>query len=316
MPRKQTTPIRSKNRGYLDGSIGHGATAPTAAPVTTLPAPTVHAPKPHLPVIPGTGMVDSFRASGVENPRGAADHLTLEYLSPSGRLEVPPPLWEPTPAVVTRSLLYGNRDLYEIDTNSTQFLHASNTIAEAVEDMESRFPRSYDCAHSILTERLTYVDAYDSRPVHGGGKYSLVGHEFTWRMDEQSLTFTPGAPTSIGEVDELLSRDDRTLRSIRDVAVTSSLRGEVSLRSGAWSFDHDSIASEALGASMDADSKYQLLAVVYSGGASTNTGFDSVWFPGEGVSRPATGVATWVRSQGFDGDWFAFGSWASERSAE
>ncbi len=317
MSRKQATPIRTERRGYFGGSVGPGAVAPTAAPAsTTTTGVDIESRKPILPSIPVSGMSEAFRAHGVSDPVAAADYLSQEYLSETGHLEIPPPMWEPAPEMATKALLYGSRDLYEIDTDSTQELFAHDTIYEAVTDIESRFPGSHDCAHSILFSRLTYVDAFDSRPVHPEGKYSLVSHEFMWRMDSDSLTYEPGPPTTVGEVDEMITREDKCLRSVRDVGVASSLRGDVSLHSGTWAFDHERLTDEAMTAEMDADTRYQLLAVIYSDGASTNAGFDSVWSPGKTAPQPGSKVSNWVQSQGFDTDWYAFGSWASEESAQ
>lgn len=310
----KTTPLKkSDGSGQLAGSVGRGKThIPKAAPAAVGAqgaAPSNVGARPNL--FAGSEIHQAYAASGVANPREAHDRLSRYLLEEDGSYAIHPPVWSPLTPGTVRALLHGNVDLYLAERDHEFSNEMIDSTHAAADYMESHHPGSADPTRELLRDRARHMPVEDHRPVAQGGYYATHPHPFQQKMNPETLCYEPGDPVAVQDVLELLEREDRTLRSSKDLATGAFLLGPVSLKSGYWNIEVDEMSSDILQSGLDEEATYQALALTFSGGKSTNSGFDAVWEPAANVSPPSMSVIDWLIGVGRDGEWFTFGSWAS-----
>jgi hypothetical protein len=296
--------------GKFAGSVA-GATPPSTAP-TAPTAGTAVTDRPVRPRFNGDTIAVAFAEAGVADPAGAASVLRT-FLTDDGTFPIEAPSFEP-PADphVTNALLHGVPDLYLEHRAMLAEERLDGECVAAAFYMDHYHPGSGAVADRLLRDRAALdIDSPDFTPANGDTILSAQPHPFTRRLNLDTLDYDDAEPITMGEVRDLITREDRTLRTCRDLAVAAHLQGNASLKSGRWAMDHDNLTTDVLQQHLDEDTTYEALALIYSGGRSTNSGFDAVWEADTTAPKPPERVRYWLSARGLTGEWYAFGDWAT-----
>lgn len=308
-----------KKSGQFNGSLAAPAPVPTVAPPGVLLAPDVPTgPAPRLLPSDTYGLradddiEAAFVRAGVVNAAGAATEVRL-LLNEDGDFVVEAPVYDAPPDPFTiQAALAGHVELYLTHREVVAGWQSNQEIADHAVDIDSRYPGAYTVVADLLDDRsMLDVGSLDLTPAALDGALSAPPHPWTQRLNPDTLTYEDAPPINMGEIVALHERGDHTLRNVRELAAATYMKGRWNLRSGNWKMDHDTLADSILDADLDDDASYEALALVYSGGKSSNTGFDAVWEPDPNAPAPSARVRSFLAAAGRDGEWFSFGQWAT-----
>lgn len=225
------------------------------------------------------------------------------------------PLWEPTPPQAIEALRDGNLDVYKALTSGVDETHRIRTVNDISWEYENTWPNSGAPVNRFL-QAVSHTTVHkseqgDLEDVHlfAGQTH---GHPFRARVG-YDYRIQQGRTTTVADVRGLLERtkDDRTLRSFDDLITACYLTGPVSLKSGTWTIDSTTVASDIFTESFDMEEEavYQAYALTYSNGTSLDSGWDSEWSPHNPHEPVIPACQEWLQMTGRTTS--GFGAWAT-----